>query len=472
MSKVQPELTAIAEQAGDELQIHYVSLSSLADKLLQGNSKKHDMGTLAESVNRYSFRDPIAFDTTLNDGNGGIVEGNGRLQYLLHAKDAGQPAPRGIKAKGDDWFVPVVFGVDAGDENEAIAYSVSHNLSALWGSDLTFLDQTRLFDESLLKDQLVGLAEMDMLPVGLDGDDLDLWLGVDGFESLEPLEEDDEAVNDLIDKAEDGQIESRVKLGDLVMLGKHRLICGDSTDKTTIERLLDGKKAQCCIQDPPYNVDYDPEQRVSQFSEERLTSGRLGKIKNDKMGDSEFRAFLDKVYDRTDESLEPGCPIYIFHADTMGHHFREAFVAQNWKLQSSLVWMKTVLTFGRADYHWKHEPILYGWKEGAPHRWYGDRKQTTIIEFSAPHYDKGNCDTDGYVHSCQKPTPLIEYLIANSSQPKDIVLDLFAGSGSTLIAAEKTDRVCYTSELDPRFATVVIERWERFTGKVAQIISS
>lgn len=283
-------------------------------------------------------------------------------------------------------------------------------------------------------------------------------------------EENEEDVDRLIEDAEKGAIEPRVKLGDLVLLGKHRLIVGDSTDKTTIERLMSGDKAAMCWTDPPYNVDYDPEQRKSSFSEERKKNP-LGKIENDKMSDDEFRSFLDKVYDRINESMLPGCPIYISHADLMGHHFRSAFVAQPWKLQSCLIWKKTVLTFGRADYHWMHEPILYGWKEGEAHRYYGDRKQTSILEFAAPHYDKSNCDTDGYVHSCQKPTPLIEYCLQNSSQAGDIVLDLFGGSGSTLIACEKSDRVCYTCELDPRFATVIAERWERLTGKPANVIS-
>lgn len=174
------ELTAIAEKAGDELQIHYVSLTSLADKFLDGNSKKHDLGTLAQSVERYSFRDPIAFDLSLNGGKGGIIEGNGRLEYLIQTKDAGQSAPRGIKAVSDDWFVPVVFGVNAENEAEGVAYSISHNLSPMWGSDLTFLDQARLFNEDELKAQLIELADLspDLLPVGLDGNDLDLWLGL------------------------------------------------------------------------------------------------------------------------------------------------------------------------------------------------------------------------------------------------------------------------------------------------------
>ena len=184
MSKAQPELTAIAEKAGDELQIHYVELSSLADKFLTGNSKLHSMSDLSDSIARYDFQDPMKFDSSLNGGAGGIVAGNGRLEWLLWAKDAGQAAPRGIKAKDDEWFVPVVFGVEFKDEQEAIAFSISHNLSPMWGSDLTFLDQTRLFSEDKLKVQLVGLADIspDLLPVGTDGDSLDLWLGMDNFE--------------------------------------------------------------------------------------------------------------------------------------------------------------------------------------------------------------------------------------------------------------------------------------------------
>lgn len=188
------------------------------------------------------------------------------------------------------------------------------------------------------------------------------------------------------------------------------------------------------------------------------------------MTDADFRAFLDKVYSQINASLEPGCPIYIFHADTMGHHFRNAFVAQPWKMQSCLIWKKTVLVFGRADYHWMHEPVLYGWKEGASHRYYGDRKQTTIVECSTPHYDKENCDTDGYIHPTQKPTLILETFLNNSSQEGDIAIDFFGGSGSTLIACEATNRACFTSELDPRFASAIVKRWEEHTGKTAKIM--
>jgi hypothetical protein len=196
MSKAE-SLTELATKAGDELQIHYIELSSLADKFIENNSKLHSMSDLQESVDRYSFRDPIAFDMTLNGGEGGIIEGNGRLEYLLYAKGAKQPAPRGIRDVGGKWYVPVVFGVNAESEGDAIAYSISHNLSAMWGSNLSFLDQSRLFSEDLLKVQLTGLAENDgVFPVGLDGSDFSLWMGLNS--ELEGLSIEDEGnMNDV-----------------------------------------------------------------------------------------------------------------------------------------------------------------------------------------------------------------------------------------------------------------------------------
>ena len=266
-------------------------------------------------------------------------------------------------------------------------------------------------------------------------------------------------------------VELRVKLGDLVLMGNHRLVCGDCTNRKTINLLMDGQKAVMCFTDPPYNINYDPEDRGSSKDlTERQINNPLGKIKNDKMTDIEFREFLDKVYTSIDKCITEGCPIYICHADTMGHHFRNAFVAQPWKLQSCLIWMKTSMIMGRADYQWKHEPILYGWKEGAAHIWHGDRKQTTIVECATTHMDKKNCDTDGYVHPTQKPTPLVKYFLENSSQVGDLVLDLFGGSGTTLIACEELNRICYTTELDERFANVIVTRWENFSGEKIKII--
>jgi DNA modification methylase len=230
-------------------------------------------------------------------------------------------------------------------------------------------------------------------------------------------------------------VEIRVKLGDLVLMGNHRLVCGDCTNRKTIALLMDGKKAVMCFTDPPYNVDYDPESRGGELTERQINNP-LGKIKNDKMTDLDFRKFLDKVYTSIDKCMTEGCPIYM----------------------------------GRADYQWKHEPILYGWKEGASHIWHGDRKQTTIVECATTHLDKKNCDTDGYVHPTQKPTPLVKYFLGNSSQVGDLILDLFGGSGTTLIACDELDRICYTTELDERFANVIATRWENFSGGTIKII--
>lgn len=258
--------------------------------------------------------------------------------------------------------------------------------------------------------------------------------------------------------------------GDLWLLGEHRLLCGDSTAPDAVSRLLGPDKADLVFTDPPYNVDYDPEARDVHFSPDRK-SKPLGKIKNDTKTPEQFRAFLDAVYSSIDSALKPGHAIYICHADTEGHHFRSAFIAQPWKLQSCIVWKKSQLVFGRADYHWIHEPILYGWKEGASHVWAGDRKQTSVWEFPTDHANKKQSDTAGYVHPTQKPVGLITRAVENSSAPHEIVLDLFGGSGSTLIACEKTGRRARLMELDPRYVDVIITRWEEFSGKKATLES-
>lgn len=336
------------------------------------------------------------------------------------------------------------------------------------------------WDDAALKLELESLVEMDfdLTLTGWDAEDLSAFEIDTEFQGSQRFgggettqaEEDEAAVNDLLEQAAAGKLELRTQLGELWQLGRHLLLVGDSTHAEDVKRLMQGRKAVLCWTDPPYNVDYDPEERA--HVSEKRKANPLGKIANDKLSDTDFRAFLDQVYSRIDESLEPGCPIYISHADTMGHHFRNAFIAQPWKLQSCLIWKKTVLVFGRADYHWMHEPILYGWKEGASHRYYGDRKQTTILEFAAAHYDKANCDTDGYVHPTQKPTTLIEACLHNSTQAGDVVLDLFGGSGSTLIACEKTGRAARLCEIDPKFATVILNRWEQLTGQRAQQVKA
>lgn len=418
------------------------------------------------------------------NANRGTARGRGAIEESLQKYGAGRSVllDRNNRLIAGNKTTEVA--AESGFENVIIVETDGTQLVAVKRTDLDLETDDRAKMLALLDNRSSELSldwnpevlaelnqELDLSGLWSDDELSKILSELDQGEPEPPKEENESGVGDLLDRAESGTIELRVKPGELWQLGRHRLICGDSTDQATISRLMGGQVAQCVISDPPYNVAYNPEQRRSHFSAER-TANPLGTIANDKMDDDSFRAFLDAVYDRFNENLEPGCPIYIFHADTMGHHFRNAFVAQPWKLQSCLIWKKTVLVFGRADYHWMHEPVLYGWKEGASHRYYGDRKQTTIVEFAAPHYDKGNCDTDGYVHSCQKSTPMLRYFLENSTQPGDIVLDLFAGSGSTLISAEQSGRVCYTSELDPRFASVVWERYFALTGETPVLIES
>jgi hypothetical protein len=228
-------LSELSKKAGDELQIHYIPLSNLGDKFLERNSKLHSMSDLSDSIGRYDFQDPMKFDPSLNDGKGGIVAGNGRLEWLITAKNAGQAAPRGIRAKDKEWFVPVVFGVEFANEQEAIAFSISHNLSPLWGSDLTFLDQTRLFDEDLLKEQLTGLADIDFeLPVGLDGSDLDLWLGLKDFNGD----------SDFSDSIEDDPEEKNTPLNVLFTFGEIRF----PVDPEVYKRFLANHKERFGLQ--------------------------------------------------------------------------------------------------------------------------------------------------------------------------------------------------------------------------------
>lgn len=222
----------------------------------------------------------------------------------------------------------------------------------------------------------------------------------------------------------------------------HRVLCGDSTKNSDYEKLLLDKLFQLVITDPPYNVDYQG------GTKEKLT------IKNDKMSNDDFYTFLYLFYQETFLKAAPGAPIYVFHADSEGANFRNALKESGYKLTQCLIWVKNSLVMGRQDYHWKHEPILYGWKEGAAHPWYSDRKQTTVLEFDKP-LRNGE-------HPTMKPIEIIVYMLKNSSKQKDIVGDLFLGSGSTLIGCEQTWRVCYGMELDPRYVDVDIRRWVNY----------
>ena len=270
------------------------------------------------------------------------------------------------------------------------------------------------------------------------------------------FDEVDEILKDVTGSKEDNfdidsayeEIEEPItKQGDIWILGKHRLMCGDSTQKNDIMRLINNQDADMILTDPPYNVDY-----VGKTAEAL-------KIKNDNMSDNQFYEFLKKVFENMYSVTKEGASIYVFHADTEGLNFRKAFKDAGYKLAECLIWKKDCFVMGRQDYQWQHEPILYGWKEGAAHYFINDRTQSTILEFDRPKQST--------LHPTMKPIDLIAKLIKNSSKENDIILDLFGGSGSTIIAAEQLNRNCYTMELDPKYCDVIVKRWETLTNKEA-----
>ena len=258
--------------------------------------------------------------------------------------------------------------------------------------------------------------------------------------SEETAYEDDFDAEEALDVIEEPQTNP----GDVYLLGRHRLMCGDSTKTEDVTKLMDGSSASLLLTDPPYNVDYE---------------GSAGKIQNDNMEDGAFRSFLRDAFSEADKHMQPGATFYIWHADSEAYNFHGACRDVGWNVRQRLVWNKNALVLGRQDYQWKHEPCIYGWKEGAAHRWYSDRKQTTVLEFDKPQRSEE--------HPTMKPVPLFAYQIKNNTQPGDAVLDLFGGSGTTLIACEQIGRMAYVMELDPHFCDVIVRRWEMLTGDKA-----
>ncbi|MCD7937861.1 MAG: DNA modification methylase [Tannerellaceae bacterium] len=233
--------------------------------------------------------------------------------------------------------------------------------------------------------------------------------------------------------------------GDVWLLGKNRLMCGDCRSNDDVRLLMNGKLAHTSVTDPPYNVDY-----------EGATKEEL-KIDNDSMERELFGTFLHQVFKVMFDWLHPGSANYIFHADSEGENFRKAYREAGFKLAQCLIWVKNQLVMGRQDYQWQHEPILYGWKPGAAHRWYSDRKQTTLL-----HYDKPQRNA---IHPTMKPIALMAYPIQNSTEPGQIVIDFFSGSGSTLMACQQIDRICHAMEIDPRYIQATVERFRNMFSK-------
>lgn len=226
--------------------------------------------------------------------------------------------------------------------------------------------------------------------------------------------------------------------GDIWLLGEHRLMCGDCRSSQSVTELMNGRMADMCLTDPPYNVDYEG-------SSEEM------KIENDSMDNDLFLVFLQQVFTRMFAALKPGAPAYIFHSDSEGGNFRQAFKAAGFKLAQCCVWVKNSIVMGRQDYQWKHEPCLYGWKPGAAHTWCGDRKQSTVWFFDKPQRSA--------LHPTMKPIALMAYPIRNSSATGALVIDFFSGSGSTIMACQQIDRICYAMEIDPRYTDATVYRF-------------
>jgi DNA modification methylase len=375
------------------------------------NSRTHSdaqVAQIAASIKEFGWTNPI-----LIDGTKGIIAGHGRL---MAARKLGYDK------------VPVIQLKDM-TESQKKAYVIADNQLAMNAG----------WDIDLLKIEVADLQEdgFDLELLGFDNKMLDSLLEPEVKDGLT----DEDAVPEL-------PKEPKTKLGDVYILGEHRLMCGDSTSIEAVEKLTDGL-VDILVTDPPYNVNY-----------EGATKDKL-KIMNDSMDDEQFRQFLRDAFVAADAVMKQGAVYYIWHADSEGYNFRGACRDAGWKVRQTLIWAKDSMVMGRQDYHWKHEPCLYGWKEGAAHLWAADRKQTTIIECKKPRVND--------IHPTMKPVELMEYQILNNTKGQDVVLDLFGGSGSTLIACEKTGRKARLMELDPKYCDVIVKRWEEFTGKTAEL---
>lgn len=302
-------------------------------------------------------------------------------------------------------------------------------------------DQIKAF--RLADNRTAEIAEWDLEKLKIEFDGIDLDLEQFGFDEL--LKKLDDAPEDDGFDIDEPLPETPFTVkGDIYLLGEHRLMCGDSTDPEAVKTLVDGESVDMIFTDPPYNVDYE---------------GSTGmKIQNDKQKDAEFLEFLTLAFANMAASLKLGGAVYVCHADTEGLNFRTAFKSAGLKLASALIWVKNALVLSRQDYHWRHEPILYGWKEGAAHYFLEDRTQDTVWEYDKPKTND--------LHPTMKPVPLVARAINNSSRRGERVLDLFGGSGTTLIAAEELKRKALLMELDERYADVIVRRYLKLTGNL------
>lgn len=369
---------------------------------------KEQITKLRSSLREFGFVNPVIIDREFN-----VIAGHGRI---LAAKE------ENIEQ------VPCVF-VDHLTEAQKKAYILADNRFALDAG----------WDEEMLRVEMEALQDMDF--------DISLT----GFDEAEIADlfaaDDNEAQEDDFDEDAALQAEPFVKAGDLWLLGKHRLLCADSTKPEDVKLLMDGKKANVCITDPPYACNY--------------TGGTGMKIMNDNLKGEEFYQFLLSAFKNAYENLADGAAIYIFHSDAEKVNFYNAVVAAGFHYSTTCIWVKQSLVLGRFDYQMRHEPVIYAFKDTVKHKFYGDRKQTTVWEFDRPSKSK--------LHPTTKPLPLIAYPMKNSSLVNSIVLDLFGGSGSTLMAAEQMDRVAYLMELDPVYASAIVRRFVAYRGNTENV---
>lgn len=409
---------------------------------------------IKNSIDKFGYVDPIIVNK-----DGTIIGGHQRYNVLT--------------ALGYDEIDVVVLDLSKDDEK---ALNIAMNkISGEW-------------DELKLKDLLLelDLGDYDISLTGFDNNDLE---GLVELFEVEPevTEDNYDAAQAYDDSVKNGPV---IKQGEVWQLGRHRLMCGNSTDMSDVKKLLGGEMLDLVITDPPYNVNY--EEKAEALNEYRPNNNGAMKIENDLMGNDEFYSFLFKVYSNMYEYMRAGAAIYVFHADSEGLNFRKAFVDAGFKLSECLIWEKNNFVLGRCDYHWRHEPILYGWKEGAAHYFINDRTQDTIlleddVDFEAmkkqdliqyikdmqnKYHDQTSViyekkPMSSSLHPTMKPLELVGKLMKNSSKKDWIVGDFFGGSGSTLMAAEQLGRTAYVMELDEHYASVIVDRWEEYTGKKA-----
>ena len=394
------------------MQIVYKKVNELIPYI--NNSRTHSeeqVNQIVASINEFGFTNPL-----LIDEKDSIIAGHGRL---MASKKLGMEE------------VPCIV-LEGLTEAQKKAYIIADNKMALNAG----------WDEELLKIELENLKELDF--------DLELTgFNVDELDDIFQAEEEQEIVEDDFDI--EPPEEPKAKLGDIYQLGNHRLMCGDSTNENDVSKLVGEQKMDLLITDPPYNVDYTGKTKEAM------------KIQNDKMENNVFHDFLVKAFSNAYSFLKDGGAFYCWYASKEVVNFHTALEDSGFTVKQELIWNKNSMVMGRQDYQWKHEPCLYGWKETSSHAWYSDRKQTTIINWDRP--------SKADLHPTMKPIGLFDYQIKNSSKAGDNILDLFGGSGTTIMACEQNNRNAYTMEYDPKYVDVIIKRWEEFTGKKAVLLN-